>query len=245
MGKRVTLKSKPFTSKQLRTTFKDDFITIPKGTASPADTWRIFRIMSEFVDGFEGLSQIKQGVSVFGSKATPKTDTYYKLASKVAYTLTKKGYTVITGAGGGIMEAANKGAKKAGGVSVGLNILIPQKQMPNSYINYLMEFRYFFVRKVMFTKHAYAFVVFPGGFGTLDELFENLSLVQAQRIEPAPIILVNKVYWTGLLDWFQARLVKEGAIDKKDLKLFTVVETPEQVVAAIKNFYAIKKDRRK
>ncbi len=236
MGKRVTLKNKYFTGKQLKTTFKDDFIT--------TDTWRIFRIMSEFVDGFEGLSQIKQGISIFGSKATPKTHPYYKLASKTAYTLTKKGYSVITGAGGGIMEAANKGAKKAGGVSVGLNILIPQKQMPNPYINYLMEFRYFFVRKVMFTKHSHAFVVFPGGFGTLDELFETLSLVQALRIEPVPVILVNKDYWAGLLDWFQARLVKEGTIDKGDLKLFTVVETPEQVHAAIKSFYASKKGRR-
>ena len=245
MGKRVTFRNKYFTGKQLKTTFKDDFIAISKGTASPADTWRIFRIMSEFVDGFEGLSKIKQGVSIFGSKATPKTHPYYKLATKMAYTLTKKGYTVITGAGGGIMEAANKGAKEAGGVSVGLNILIPQKQVPNPYINYLMEFRYFFVRKVMFTKHSYAFVVFPGGFGTLDELFETLSLVQALRIEPVPIILINKAFWSGLLDWFQARLVKEGTIDKKDLSLFTVVETPEQVHAAIKSFYVSKKGRRK
>ena len=245
MGKRVTLKSKPFKSKQLRTTFKDDSITIPKGMASPTDTWRVFRIMSEFVEGFEGLSQIKRGVSFFGSKVTPKTHPDYKLASRTAYTLAKKGYTVITGAGGGIMEAANRGAKKAKGVSVGLNILIPQKQMPNPYINYLMEFRYFFVRKVMFTKHSYAIVVFPGGFGTLDELFENLSLVQARRIEPAPIILVNKAYWTGLLNWFQARLIKEKTIGKKDLKLFTVVETPEEVRRAIKNFYGNRKGRKK
>ena len=245
MRKKVTFKSNILGTGQLKTTFKDDFIRIPKGTALPADTWRIFRIMSEFVEGFEGLSQIKHGVSFFGSKATPKTHPYYKLASKTAYTLTKKGYTVITGAGSGIMEAANKGAKKAGGASVGLNILIPQKQISNPYINYLMEFKYFFVRKVMFTKHSYAFVVFPGGFGTLDELFENLSLVQSRRIEQAPIILVNKAYWTGLLDWFQARLIKEGAIDKKDLNLFTVVETPEQVHAAIKSFYSSKKGRKK
>ncbi len=237
MGKRVTLKSKPFTSEQLKTTFKDDFIK--------TDTWRIFRIMSEFVEGFEGLSQIKQGVSIFGSKATSRTHPYYKLAYNTAYTLTKKGYTVITGAGGGIMEAANRGAKKAGGVSVGLNILIPQKQVPNPYINYLMEFKYFFVRKVMFTKHSYAFVVFPGGFGTLDELFETLSLVQALRIEPAPIVLVNKAYWSGLLDWCKSRLVKDGAIDKKDLKLFTVVETAQEVHAAIKSFYDNKKGRKR
>ena len=237
MGKRVTIKSKPFTDEQSKTTFKDDFIS--------TDTWRIFRIMSEFVEGFEGLSQVKQGVSIFGSKATPMTHEYYKLAYKTAHTLTKKGYTVIAGAGAGIMEAANKGAKDAGGVSVGLNILIPQKQMPNPYINYLMEFKYFFVRKVMFTKNSRAFVVFPGGFGTLDELFENLSLVQALRIEPAPIILVNKSFWSGLLDWLHTRLIEEGTIGKKDLNLFTVVETEEEVHAAIKNFYNKKKGRKK
>ena len=237
MGKRVSIKDKPFTNEQMKTTFKDDFVT--------TDTWRIFRIMSEFVEGFEGLSQVKQGVSIFGSKATPKTHKHYKLAYKTAYTLTKRGYTVITGAGGGIMEAANKGAKDAGGVSVGLNILIPQKQMPNPYINYLMEFKYFFVRKVMFTKNSRAFVVFPGGFGTLDELFENLSLVQALRIEPAPIILVNKSFWSGLLDWLHTRLIEEGTIGKKDLNLFTVVETEEEVHAAIKNFYNKKKGRKK
>jgi len=237
MGKRVSIKDKPFTNEQMKTTFKDDFVT--------TDTWRIFRIMSEFVEGFEGLSQVKQGVSIFGSKATPMTHEYYKLAYKTAHTLTKKGYTVITGAGAGIMEAANKGAKDAGGVSVGLNILIPQKQLPNPYINYLMEFKYFFVRKVMFTKNSRAFVVFPGGFGTLDELFENLSLVQALRIEPAPIILVNKSFWSGLLDWLHTRLIEEGTIGKKDLNLFTVVETDEEVHAAIKNFYNKKKGRKK
>jgi hypothetical protein len=229
MGKRVTLKHKPFTGGQPKTTFKDDFVS--------SDTWRIFRIMSEFVDGFEGLLRIKQGVSFFGSKCTPPSHPYYKLACAAAKLLTKKGYTIITGAGGGIMEASNKGAYEAGGTSVGLNILIPQMQIPNNYINYLMEFRYFFVRKVMFTKHSRAFVVFPGGFGTLDELFETLSLVQAQRIEPVPVILVNKAYWLELLGWFKNRLIKEGAIRKKDLELFTVVETPKEISAAIKSFY--------
>ncbi|MCK4519909.1 MAG: TIGR00730 family Rossman fold protein [Candidatus Omnitrophica bacterium] len=233
MGKKVTLKSNILEFERLKTTFKESFIR--------TDTWRIFRIMSEFVEGFEGLSCIKQGVSFFGSRATPVDHPYYKLAYKSGYTLTKKGYTVITGAGGGIMEAANKGAKKAGGVSVGLNILIPQKQVPNPYINYLIEFKYFFVRKVMFTKHSYAFVVFPGGYGTLDEVFENLSLVQTRRIEPVPVILVNKAYWSGLLNWLQTRLIKDGAIRKKDLNLFTVVETPEEIHAAIKNFYSRKR----
>ena len=233
MGKKVTLKNSIFEAEQLKTTFKDSFVR--------TDTWRIFRIMSEFVEGFESLSRIKRGVSFFGSRATPRVHPHYELAYKTAYTLTKKGYTVVTGAGGGIMEAANKGAKKAGGVSVGLNILIPQKQVPNPYINYLIEFKYFFVRKVMFTKHSYAIVVFPGGFGTLDELFENLSLIQTGRIEPIPIILINRAYWAGLLSWLQTRLIKEGAIDKKDLKLFSIVETPEEAHTAIKNFYTRKR----
>jgi uncharacterized protein (TIGR00730 family) len=212
------------------TTFKDDFVS--------TDTWRIFRIMSEFVDGFEGLSKIKHGVSFFGSKSTPQDHPYYNLAYKAAHKLAKNGYSIITGAGGGIMEAANKGAYEAGGVSVGLNILIPEVQMPNEYINYLMEFRYFFVRKVMFTKHSYAFVVFPGGFGTLDELFETLALVQTERIEPIPVILVNKKYWKDLLGWFNKRLIKEGAIEKEDLKLYKIVDTPAEVLSAIKSFYA-------
>lgn len=229
--KKRSIKSNKLGKKDLlKTTFKDDFIT--------SDTWRIFRIMSEFVEGFEGLAKIKHGVSIFGSKSTSPRHPYYKLAVKTAYLLAKNGYSIITGAGGGIMEAANKGANKAGKTSVGLNILIPKEQLPNPYINYLIEFKYFFVRKVMFTKHSYAFVVFPGGFGTLDELFENLSLVQAQRIEPVPIILVNKEYWKDMLEWFEKRLIKESAIDPKDLKLFKVVDKAEQVLAAIKSFYS-------
>ena len=193
--------------------------------------------MSEFVDVFEGLSRIKHGISFFGSKNVPREHPYYKCATKTAYLLAKNGYSIITGAGSGIMEEANKGAHQAGGVSVGLNILIPEKQIPNPYINYLMEYRYFFVRKVMFTKHSYAFVVFPGGFGTLDELTEILALVQTHRIDPVPVILLKKAYWQGLIDWLNKRLVKEGAIEKNDLKLFKVVETPQEVLSAIRNFY--------
>ncbi len=237
MGKRVTQRGSHLRVGKLTTTFKDDFFRSPKAKAAPTDTWRIFRIMSEFVEGFEGLSRIKRGVTFFGSKSTPKTHPYYKLAYKTAYTLTKKGYTVITGAGGGIMEAANKGAKCAGGASIGLNILIPQKQIPNPYINYLMEFRYFFVRKVMFTKHSYAVAVFPGGFGTLDELFETLSLIQTQRIEPVPVVLVNKAYWVELLSWFKTRLIKEKAVKRSDLNLFSIAEDPQEVHLAIKSFY--------
>jgi len=215
--------------KKAETTFRGDFIQ--------TNTWRVFRIMSEFVEGFEGLARVKQAVSFFGSKSTPKNHPYYKCAVETARLLAKKGCSIITGAGGGIMEAANKGAHKAKGISIGLNILIPQEQIPNPYINYLMDFKYFFVRKVMFTKHSYAFVVFPGGFGTMDEMFETLALVQTHRIDPIPIVLVKREYWKGLHSWMHQRLLEEGAIEKADLKLFKIVDKPQEVVKAIAQFY--------
>ena len=193
--------------------------------------------MSEFVDGIEGLTDIKEGVSVFGSSRTKRTATHYKLAEETAYQLAKGGYDVITGAGGGIMEAANKGAKKAGGLSVGLNILIPQEQEPNKYITRLIEFKYFFCRKVMFAKYSKAFVVFPGGFGTLDEFFEGLSLIQTGRIEPFPIILVGKDYWKGMLKWLNESPVKNGAIYKSELSIFKTLDKPKEILAFIKDFH--------
>lgn len=213
-----------------KSTFKDSFVT--------TDTWRIFRIMSEFVEGFEGLSQVKKGVAFFGSKRLDRRHFYYKLAYRIAYYLSKKGYKIITGAGPGIMEAANKGAYDAGTTSVGLNILIPEQQKPNPYVNYLLEFYYFFVRKVMFAKYSCAFVVFPGGFGTLDELFEALALVQTERIDPMPIVLVGKEYWSGLLDWFKSVLIKKGTLIENDLKLYKVVDTPQSAYKAIKSFHS-------
>ena len=204
------------------------------------DPWRIFRIMSEFVDGFEELSNIKKAVSIFGSaKQRKSTKRYYKAAEETAYLLAKNGYSVITGAGGGIMEAGNKGAKKAGGDSVGLNILIPIVQSPNKYVTRLIDFKYFFCRKVMFAKYSKAFVVFPGGFGTLDELFEAMTLVQTERVDPFPVILVGKEYWKGLVSWIKNTLLPEGTIDEVDLKLFSVVDTPQEVMAAIDKFYKI------
>lgn len=214
-------------------TFESDFIT--------TDTWRIFRIMSEFVEGFEELSKIKCGISFFGSKGVPENHPYYKLAYDTAYLLSNKGYSVITGAGPGIMEASNRGARDAGGLSVGLNILIPEQQVSNPYVNYLMEFRYFFVRKVMFTKYSCAVVVFPGGYGTLDELFEALALIQTQRIKKVPVILVVSDFWKDLLGWLKERLIKEGTIEEKDFTLFNVVDTPEEVAGLIHNFYKRKK----
>jgi uncharacterized protein (TIGR00730 family) len=207
---------------------EDDFIK--------SDPWRIFRIMSEFVEGFESMSGIDKAISVFGSKATSPDSIYYKTACKTAYLLAKSGYSIITGAGPGIMEAANKGASEAKGRSVGMNILIPEQQVPNPYVNYLMEFKYFFVRKVMFTKYSRAFVIFPGGFGTLDELFEVLALVQTDRIARIPIILVHKEYWSGLIDWITEKLVAKGAILKDEMKLFEIVDKPEDVVKIIKNY---------
>ena len=202
------------------------------------DPWRIFRIMSEFVDGFEELSDIKKAVSIFGSaKQKRSTKRYYKVAEETAYLLAKNGYSVITGAGGGIMEAGNKGAKRAGGDSVGLNILIPIVQRPNKYVTRLIDFKYFFCRKVMFAKYSKAFVVFPGGFGTLDELFEAITLIQTKRVDPFPVILVGKEYWKGLVSWIKNTLLPEGTIDKVDLKLFSVVNTPQEVMAAIDRFY--------
>lgn len=205
------------------------------------DTWRIFRIMSEFVEGFESLSDVKKGVAFFGSKRMPEGRPYYKLAERTSYLLSKKGYTVITGAGPGIMEAANKGAKRARALSIGLNILVPEQQVPNKYVNYLAEFRYFFVRKVMFVKYSCAFVVFPGGYGTLDELFEGLALIQTQRINKFPIVLVGKKFWSGLKGWIKETLINEGTIIRGDLTLFRIVDSPQDVLKAIEKFYRKKK----
>jgi uncharacterized protein (TIGR00730 family) len=201
------------------------------------DPWRIFRIMSEFVDGFEGLSDIKNAVSVFGSSCSKPNNKYYKLAEKTAYHLSRAGYAIITGAGNGIMEAANKGAKKAGGASIGLNILIPQEQKPNKYITRLIEFKYFFCRKVMFAKYSKAFVVFPGGFGTMDEFFEALSLIQTGRIDPFPVILIGKDYWKGMIKWIKEVPVAKGAIRKSEFSIFTVLDKPSEVSHYIKKFY--------
>lgn len=202
------------------------------------EPWRIFRIMSEFVDGFEGLSDITRAVSIFGSSRAKPRDKYYKLARKTSFLLAGSGYAIITGAGLGIMEAANKGAKEAGGESIGLNILIPQVQIPNRYITRLIEFRYFFCRKVMFTKYSRAFIVFPGGFGTLDELFEALSLIQTQRVEKFPVILFGSEYWNDLIRWLKKYPLRKGAIDKGDLSLFNLTDKPEDVLGLIEKSYS-------
>lgn len=205
-----------------------------------SDSWQIFKIMSEFVEGFETMSKIGPCVSVFGSARTKPDNKYYKQAEEIGYLLTQKGYGVITGGGPGIMEAANKGAKRGDGKSVGLNIELPFEQSSNPFIDNdkLINFDYFFVRKVMFVKYAQGFIVLPGGVGTLDELFEAITLIQTNKIGKFPIVLVGKSYWEGLLDWIKVVLLdKEKNISKEDLKLINIVETPVEAVEIIEKFY--------
>lgn len=212
-------------------------MAVLKGDFTKEDPWRIFRIMSEFVDGFEELSDVKEAVSIFGSAKTLPSARYYKLAEETAALLARNGYSVITGAGPGIMEAANKGAKKEDGDSIGLNILIPEQQKPNKYVTRLLEFKYFFCRKVMFAKYSMALIAFPGGFGTLDEFFEIITLVQTKRIDALPIILIGSDFWKGLVDWMKKTLLVHKTIDKSDLLIFKVVDTPQEALSAIKKYY--------
>jgi hypothetical protein len=223
--------------KKIREAFKDkDWAEIKS-----ADSWAIFKIMSEFVEGFEKLAKIGPCVSIFGSARTEPDHPYYKTAEEVAYKLVQHGYGVITGGGPGIMEAGNKGAHAAGGKSVGLNIQLPFEQFNNIYIDSdkLIEFDYFFVRKVMFVRYAQGFVVMPGGFGTLDELFEALTLIQTDKIGRFPIVLVGREFWTGLFEWVKATLLqKEKNINEEDLELYSIVDTAEEAVQAIDDFYS-------
>jgi len=204
------------------------------------DSWMIFKIMSEFVNGFEHLAEIGPCVSIFGSARTAHDKPYYKLATETAYLLTQKGYGVITGGGPGIMEAGNKGASAGDGKSAGVNIKLEFEQEANKYIDddKLVTFDYFFVRKVMFMKYSQGFIVFPGGFGTFDELFEALTLIQTKKIEKFPIILVGSDYWEGLVDWIKnVMLGKENNICPEDLDLFNIVDTAEDAVKVIDDFY--------
>jgi len=207
------------------------------------DPWRIFRIMAEFVDGFEQLKDIGPAVSIFGSSRIHTLHSFYDAADKTAELLVKAGFAVITGGGPSIMEAGNKGASRAGGKSIGLNIDLPFEQKPNSYINHLINFHYFFCRKVCFVKYAKAFVIFPGGYGTLDELSESITLIQTQRMQQFPVVLYSSKYWNGLLDWLKGPVLHEGCIDLKDLDIIKVADSPQEVVKIIKKFYAKKKGK--
>lgn len=205
-----------------------------------ANTWQLFKIMAEFVEGFEKLSKIGPCVSVFGSARTKPETPYYQLAEDIGFQLAKNGYGVITGGGPGIMEAANKGAQAAKGKSVGLNIELPFEQKANPHIDNdkLIFFDYFFVRKVMFIKYSQGFIIMPGGFGTLDELFEALTLIQTQKIARFPIVLVGKKYWAGILAWVEDTMLMETNIGREDLDLLSLVDTAEEAVKHINEFYS-------
>ena len=201
------------------------------------DMWRIFRVMAEFVEGFDELATIGPAVSFFGSSRAKPKERYYQLAQETASEITKAGFAVITGGGSGIMEAANKGAAEAGGKSIGLNIELPLEQIPNEYQNLSLHFRYFFCRKVMFLKYAHGFIVFPGGYGTMDEFFESLVLIQTLKQASFPVILMGSEYWAGLLDWMrETMLEKYHHISPDDLDVFTVVDEPEAATKIIVDF---------
>jgi uncharacterized protein (TIGR00730 family) len=205
-----------------------------------SNSWQIFKIMAEFVEGFEKLSKIGPCVSIFGSARAKPDDAHYKLAEDIAFRLTREGYGIITGGGPGIMEAGNKGAHRGGGKSVGLNIVLPFEQEGNKFIDRdkIINFDYFFVRKVMFMKYAQGFVIMPGGFGTLDEFFEALTLIQTNKIARFPLVLVDKKFWSGLVEWVKEQLLAQNPyISPDDLNLFVLVDTAEEAVAAINDFY--------
>lgn len=208
------------------------------------DSWQIFKIMSEFVEGFDTMAKIGPCVSIFGSARTTEVSAYYQLAEKIAFQLTQNGYGVITGGGPGIMEAANKGAQKAGGVSVGLNIDLPYEQTHNEFIDSdkVIDFDYFFVRKVMFVRYAQAFVVMPGGFGTLDELFEAITLIQTNKIERFPVILYGSDFWSGCIDWIKNTVCQKfNNVSTNEMFLFELVDSKEEIIDILKKFYDKKK----
>jgi uncharacterized protein (TIGR00730 family) len=198
------------------------------------DTWRMFHIMAEFVEGFEALAECHPAVSIFGSNRAKPEDEVYKKAERIGQLLAENGFAVITGGGPGVMEAANKGASLAGGRSIGLNIELPLEQTPNPYTNLNLTFHYFFVRKVMFIKYAVAYIILPGGFGTMDELFESTTLIQTHKIRPFPVVLVGSEYWRGLFDWVKGVVLKEGMISASDLEIFQLIDEPEETIKIIK-----------
>jgi uncharacterized protein (TIGR00730 family) len=203
------------------------------------ESWRVFRIMAEFVDAIETMSKIHNAVTIFGSARVKPEDEYYQKAEKLARLLAQNGFNVITGGGPGIMEAANKGASEGGGQSVGMNIRLPFEQKPNPYANVHIDYKYFFIRKVIFVKYAVAYVILPGGFGTLDELFEALTLIQTKRIKSFPVILMGSEYWLGLIDWLKNTMLKEGKILPADLELIQVIDDPEEAVKHIKKYIIV------
>lgn len=203
------------------------------------ESWRIFRIMAEFIEAIDALTKIQPAVTVFGSARVKAEDPFYRKAETLARRLAQKGFSVITGGGPGIMEAANKGAAEAGGKSIGMNIRLPFEQKPNPYANITIEYKYFFVRKVMFIKYAVAYVIFPGGFGTLDELFEALTLIQTKRIKSFPVILVGQEYWSGMIDWLRNTMMREDKILAEDMDFIQIVDDPDEAVRHIQKFVIV------
>ncbi len=197
------------------------------------ESWRLFKIMGEFVDGVESLHEVGPAVSIFGSARTKSSDPIFLKTEQIAALFVKQNFAVITGGGGGIMEAANKGAAEAGGKSIGLNIELPFEQKPNPHANLQLNFHYFFIRKVMFVKYASAYIIMPGGFGTLDELFEAVTLIQTQRIKPFPLIMVDSDYWSGLVEWIKKRLLAEKLISPADMDILQVMDDPEEIVKTV------------
>ena len=203
----------------------------------PGETWRVFRIMSEFVEGFETLKNLGPAISIFGSARARKDDWSYKAALKIAIMLAQRGFAIISGGGPGIMEAANKGARMGKGVSVGLNIKLPEEQKANRYQDVSLTFRHFFARKVMFVKYASGYVIMPGGFGTLDEFFESLTLIQTAKIRRFPVVLMGRKYWEGLIRWMEQTLIEEGTISAADMNLFYLADHPEDAVEYIVKYH--------
>lgn len=206
---------------------------------SKEESWRIFRIMAEFVESIEVLSNVRNAVTIFGSARVQPGDKYYQQAEKLGQLLAQNGFSVITGGGPGIMEAVNKGAAEVGGQSIGMNIKLPFEQKPNPYANLQIDYKYFFIRKVMFVKYAMAYVIMPGGYGTMDELFEALTLIQTKRVKSFPLILMGREYWQGLLDWLKSSMLQEGMILPFDLEMIQIIDEPEEVVKHIKKYVII------
>ncbi|WP_297889000.1 TIGR00730 family Rossman fold protein [Sulfurihydrogenibium sp.] len=201
------------------------------------ESWRLFRIIGDFIDGFEIMPDYIPSVTVFGSARVKEGDKYYDAARELGYKLAKKGFTIVTGGGPGIMEAANRGAFEAGGNSIGLNIKLPKEQKPNPYLNITLNFNYFFARKVMLVKYATAFVLFPGGYGTLDEMFETLTLIQTKKLKPFPLILFGEEHWKGLINWLKESVINKNYIDEEDLNIFKVLDNIDDVVDYIDSWY--------
>jgi uncharacterized protein (TIGR00730 family) len=233
---RAAARGRPTQDEKLLTWSEDDRTRAAAFTQT--DPWRVLRIMGEFVEGIDELAEIGPGVSIFGSARVPPSDPAYELARRVGRRLAEAGFAVITGGGPGVMEAANRGAVDAGGVSVGCNIELPFEQQMNAYVNLPLNFRYFFVRKTMFVKYAVGFVILPGGFGTLDEMFEALTLIQTGKVRNFPVLLMGGPYWQGLLDWLKEVALGEGKIHADDLALCRLTEDPDEVVQVVYEYYA-------